>query len=387
MIVQWCIYKPMIVHVHASTRGVFENIVVPHVAMTLCDIASSHRILWHCQRWLSCKNLKHLEVEWLRFAVFSTFYRTLYMMFVNRNCSFPWLAFMFQVLLLATPSLQEIFQKPLGNRPHCPIVFSTLRPLRRLQNPIGFQLFPSFRRVFLLLRHRHRGHPSLVLVAKVYKAMKRLPRLKGFLVLPLNNHWICVLFSPIPGFFTWRKIFPGIHNSRHAIESCHWRRWLRCRKLATFMSCLDQIDPPWSPSSFSHLSKPWWFERKHLRMILSFGRKPHRYRRWGRFFPFFPTSLACRPSKKWFHAKVEFFSWWFLPGCCGPWCGWGNPGYSNHNGFGSHNLDLPRTQDASHHQDCCIFWYGITTQNLHLAGILGGGDPSHNVWGSGTFHG
>ena len=44
-----------------------------------------------------------------------------------------------------------------------------------------------------------------------------------------------------------------------------------------------------------------------------------------------------------------------LPGCCGPWCGWGNPGYSNHNGFGSHNLDLPRTQDASHHQDCCIF--------------------------------
>ncbi len=37
--------------------------------MTLCDIASSHRILWHCQSCLSCKNLKHLEVEWLRFAI------------------------------------------------------------------------------------------------------------------------------------------------------------------------------------------------------------------------------------------------------------------------------------------------------------------------------
>lgn len=65
------------------------------------------------------------------------------------------------------------------------------------------------------------------------------------------------------------------------------------------MSCLDQIDRPWSPSGFSHLSKPWWFERKHLGMILSSGRKPQ-------IFPFFPTSLACRPSKKWSMPRLSF---------------------------------------------------------------------------------
>ena len=203
--------------------------------------------------------------------------------------------------------------------------------------------------------------------------------------MPLNNHWICV-FPPIPGFFTWRKMFPGSHNSHHAIESCHWRRWLRCRKLATFMSCLDQIDRPWSPSGFSHLSKPWWFERKHLGMILSSGRKPHRYHRWGRFFHFF-RHFRLVDLQKVVHAKVEFFSWWFLPGCCGPWCGWGNPGYSNHNGFGSHNLDLPRTQDASHHQDYYIFNNRESQPKPSFGWNPWWGDRSHNVWGSGKFHG
>lgn len=81
MIVQWCMYKPMIVDVHASTRGKFENIVV------------RNDFVWHSfftSDTLNCKNLKHLEVEWLRFAVEAPF-KALYMMFVNRNCSFPWL--------------------------------------------------------------------------------------------------------------------------------------------------------------------------------------------------------------------------------------------------------------------------------------------------------
>lgn len=181
--------------------------------------------------------------------------------------------------------------------------------------------------------------------------MKRLPRLEGFLVMPLENYWICVFVLLSQDFSLEERCFLAVIIAimllRVAIEgggyvAANWRHswaaWTDHGPHLVFRTSVNLGGLRENISEWSFL-----LVENHIGIIGEVD------------FSIFSDISGLSTFKKVVHAKVEFFSWWFLPGCCGPWCGWGNPGYSNHNGFGSHNLDLPRTQDASHHQDYYIF--------------------------------
>jgi len=86
------------------------------------------------------------------------------MMFVNRNCSLT-AGVHVPGVVVGYSFLAGDFPENVGKQTPLPDCFLHPSTPKEASKP---HWFPTLsRRVFLLLRHRHRGHPSLVLVAKV----------------------------------------------------------------------------------------------------------------------------------------------------------------------------------------------------------------------------